>query len=156
YRKAPLLGCLLLVLLRMSIGWQFFYEGTWKLKTLSSASPWTSAGYLKGSQGPFRDFFRGMVDDPNDLNKLDYDKVAAGWDSWAAAFQAHYASLTEPQKKKLAELIENAKKNLHEQLKENKEWAGSVNEKMKGTVDEKTKGEIELYRNMLARYEQKL
>jgi hypothetical protein len=41
-----------IVLLRIAIGWQFLYEGLWKLNTLSSAKPWTSAGYLRASRGP--------------------------------------------------------------------------------------------------------
>src|SRR5262249_11135505 len=35
---------------------------------------------------PFRDKFRSMVDDPNGLDKLDYDKVVAGWDEWRDSF----------------------------------------------------------------------
>ena len=31
----------------MAIGWQFLYEGLWKLNTLSTAKPWSSAGYLR-------------------------------------------------------------------------------------------------------------
>ena len=48
--------CALLVGLRMFIGWQFLYEGMWKLDTLDSPRPWTSAGYLKNAQGRKRDW----------------------------------------------------------------------------------------------------
>ena len=64
-----------LVLLRLAIGWQFVYEGLWKLNTLSSPKPWTSAGYLRSARGPFRDVFRNMTGDPDDLHWLDYDAV---------------------------------------------------------------------------------
>src|SRR5262249_19073262 len=112
----------------MSIGWQFFYEGTWKYKTQLSANPWTSAGYLKGAQGPLREFFRGLVEDPDDLDKLDYEKVVANWEQWTANFQTHF-NLDEAQKKRLNTLLEESKAKLHEILVEDPVWAG---EKLKG------------------------
>ena len=72
----------LLVGLRMAIGWQLLYEGLWKIDTLDSPRPWTAEGYLKNSQGPVRSFFREMTGDPSDYNWLDYESVAARWDVW--------------------------------------------------------------------------
>jgi uncharacterized membrane protein YphA (DoxX/SURF4 family) len=45
-----------LALLRIVIGWHFFYEGLVKLLYPG----WTSAGYLKGSTGPLSGFFHWM------------------------------------------------------------------------------------------------
>ena len=42
-----------LVLLRMLVGWHFLYEGLWKLFTPA----WTSAGYLRSSEGLFKPLF---------------------------------------------------------------------------------------------------
>jgi uncharacterized membrane protein YphA (DoxX/SURF4 family) len=89
-RRIGLIGIVFLVVLRLAIGWQLMYEGLWKLNTLSSPTPWTSEPYLKNAQGPLRDHFRGLSGDPDDLNWLDYDKVAARWDRWAADFDRHY------------------------------------------------------------------
>ena len=75
-RQIGFLACFLLVLLRVAIGWQFLYEGLWKLDTQKTSKPWSAEGYLVNARGPFRDKFRGMVDDPNGLDKLDYDKVS--------------------------------------------------------------------------------
>ena len=60
------LAILFLVVLRMAIGWQFLYEGMWKLDTFDTARPWSSAGYLKNAQGPLRDKFREATGDPDD------------------------------------------------------------------------------------------
>ena len=100
-------GCVaisLIVLLRLSIGWQFLYEGLWKLKTYNTATPWTAEGYLKNAQGPLRDTFRKMTGDPDDLQWLDRDAVGQRWDDWAARFATHYG-LDEGQQKRLTELL---------------------------------------------------
>lgn len=103
-RRIPILAILLLLVLRLSIGWQFLYEGLWKYNTLSSSKPWTAEGYLKAAQGPYRDHFRDMTGDPDDLKWLDYDAVTGRWDAWRDRFVAHY-QLDEEQQKKLDELL---------------------------------------------------
>ncbi len=94
------------VLLRIAIGWQFVYEGLWKLNTFSSAKPWTAAGYLRNARGPLRDFYRGMTGDPDDLHWLDYDRVSQLWDRYRDAFVAEHPDLTESQKLRLSEILE--------------------------------------------------
>jgi uncharacterized membrane protein YphA (DoxX/SURF4 family) len=94
-----------IVLLRVAIGWQFVYEGLWKLNTFSSAKPWTSAGYLRNARGPLRNFYRGMTGDPDDLHWLDYDQVAASWDAYRDAFVTEHPDLTEAQKLRLSEML---------------------------------------------------
>jgi uncharacterized membrane protein YphA (DoxX/SURF4 family) len=85
-----LVAVVFLVLLRMSIGWQFLYEGLWKYDTLGTARPWSSEGYLKNAQGPFREHFRAMSEDPDDLNWLDFDTMSRKWDAWRDRFVMHY------------------------------------------------------------------
>ncbi|WP_145261596.1 DoxX family protein [Calycomorphotria hydatis] len=99
------LACVLLVTVRLFIGWQFLYEGMWKISTLDTPRPWTSKGYLKSSQGPFRTQFREMTGDPNELEWLDYDVMIARWDDWRDRFVAHYPDLTEQQIRKLDEML---------------------------------------------------
>jgi len=89
-RRYSLAAVVLLVVLRLGIGWQLLYEGLWKIDTLHTATPWTSAGYLRNSVGPMRDTFRNLAGDPDELDWLDYDKVAAKWQGWANRFQSHY------------------------------------------------------------------
>lgn len=102
--RLPLLGIVLIVGLRMAIGWQLLYEGLWKIDTLDSPRPWSAEGYLKNSQGPARSFFREMTGDPSDFGWLDYGKVSGRWDVWHKHFVAHYG-LDEAQTKKLDEML---------------------------------------------------
>lgn len=97
------LACLLLVLLRVSIGWQFLYEGLWKLGTQKSAKPWSSEGYLANAKGPFRDTFRSMVDDPDGLKRLDFEATVARVEDWKSRFVSFYG-LTEDQQAKLDQM----------------------------------------------------
>lgn len=105
--RIPVLAMILLVVLRMSIGWQFLYEGLWKHNTLDSANPWTSEGYLKNAQGPFREYFRDMTGDPYELDWLDYESMSSRWYAWRDAFIAHYG-LDQPQQDALNRLVDGA------------------------------------------------
>jgi uncharacterized membrane protein YphA (DoxX/SURF4 family) len=104
-RQISVLACFLIVLLRVAIGWQFLYEGLWKLDTQKTSKPWSAEGYLVNARGPFRDKFRSLVDDPNGLDKLDYDKVVADWNSWRDRFLTKWSDVPDLQKK-LGELLE--------------------------------------------------
>ena len=89
-QRITLGATVLIVVLRISIGWQLLYEGLWKIDTLSTPKPWSSAGYLKNSQGPLRGVFRSMTGDPDDVSWLDYDTVNQRWTDWYGRFHAHY------------------------------------------------------------------
>lgn len=107
-RRISLLTVILLVLLRISIGWHLLYEGLWKYNTLNSPQPWSAEGYLRNAQGPMRDYFRGLTGDPDDLKWLDYDLVSTRWDNWRDQFVAHYG-LTEDQQRDLDLLLDGPK-----------------------------------------------
>lgn len=106
-KRISILAVFLLVLLRISIGWQFVYEGFWKYSTLHTPRPWTAEGYLKSSQGPYRDYFRGLTGDPDDLLWLDYGHMSQKWDQWQAEFVAHY-QLDDGQRQRLTRLLDGA------------------------------------------------
>ena len=63
-RRVALIACVMLVVLRISIGWQFLYEGLWKINSRNTAQPWSAKGYLANAQGPFRPVFRNMAAPP--------------------------------------------------------------------------------------------
>lgn len=107
-KKICCVSITLIILLRLSIGWQFLYEGLWKFHTLGTPTPWTAEGYLRNAQGPLRNTFRNMTGDPNDLDWLDKDKVAAKWDDWANRFASHY-QCDEKQQADLLKLLNGAK-----------------------------------------------
>lgn len=55
-----LLTCFFLVLLRLSIGWHFLFEGVEKVKSAS----WSSEPYMREASGPLAPVFRAMAGDP--------------------------------------------------------------------------------------------
>jgi len=75
-----------MVLLRISIGWHFAYEGAWKL-----AQPdWRATGYLLQSAGPLRPVFLWMVEDPNGLERLTPESVKERIDERFDVWVAHF------------------------------------------------------------------
>ena len=106
--RISIAGCVLLVVLRLAIGWQLLYEGMWKLETQGTAKAWTAEPYLKNAQGPFREYFRDLTGDPNDLHDLDFDTIQARWIGWSDRFKHHYA-LNESQIKTLDKLLKGPK-----------------------------------------------
>jgi len=96
---------ILLVVLRLGLGWQLLYEGLWKIDTLGGTTPWSSDGYLKSAQGPMRNLFRTMTGDPDDKSWLDEELVAARWDKWKNRFSAHYG-LNDSQTARLSQLTD--------------------------------------------------
>jgi uncharacterized membrane protein YphA (DoxX/SURF4 family) len=107
-RRISAIAVVMLIVLRITIGWQLLYEGMWKIDTLKSPRPWTAAGYLRNAQGPFRDTFRNMAGDPDELDWLNYDAVAARWDEQAARLTSHYG-LDNRQKGNLHRLLNGLK-----------------------------------------------
>jgi uncharacterized membrane protein YphA (DoxX/SURF4 family) len=106
-RRQSVAAVLMLVVLRLSIGWQLLYEGLWKIQSLGTPNPWSAEGYLKNSQGPMRPVFRALTGDPNDTQWLDPDVVASRWDAWRARFSSHYG-LSDAQQASLARLVDGA------------------------------------------------
>ncbi len=103
-KRISVLAIIILVALRISIGWQFLYEGLWKHSTLNGPNPWSAEGYLKQSQGPFRDMYVEMAGgDPYDLRWFDFEHVSQEWTDYLDRFKSHY-DLTEDQLKALEEL----------------------------------------------------
>jgi uncharacterized membrane protein YphA (DoxX/SURF4 family) len=107
-RRVSIVAVVLVVLLRIAIGWHLLYEGLWKYDQLDTVRPWSAEGYLRNAQGPFRDYFRNMTGDPDDLKWLDYEWVSHRWDIWRDRFVNHYG-LTEEQQKDLDNLLDGPK-----------------------------------------------
>lgn len=58
---------MLLVLLRLTIGWHFFYEGVWKIM---NADEFSATPFLTLSKGPFAPLFYAMVPDLDGRQRL--------------------------------------------------------------------------------------
>lgn len=141
-RRLSLAAVVFLVVLRLSIGWQFLYEGLWKQHAAHSRDPWTAAGYLKNAKGPFRTTFRNMVDDPYDIQKLSLSSVQEHWQKWRQLFESHF-KLDARQKAELDALV-------NKQTELLKEYFASPE------ITHKTLGDIELYKRAIENYETKL
>ena len=61
---APMIA---ITVMRVLVGWHFFYEGLTKL----TAPSWTAAGYLKQAKGPLADPFRSLAARPDLLANAD-------------------------------------------------------------------------------------
>ena len=75
----------------MAIGWHFLYEGAWKIDaTATGIKPFSAQGYLSHAQGPLRETFRGMVNDPDGLARLNVAELFPSWDRRAEEFRRRY------------------------------------------------------------------
>jgi len=86
-----------MVLLRIAIGWHFFYEGVWKLVQ----DDWRATSYLVASSGPFRDIFRWMVDDVDGRRALTSEDMKARLDRRCKKLVRHYGVRDDDLKKKI-------------------------------------------------------
>ncbi|UCD27512.1 MAG: DoxX family protein [Planctomycetota bacterium] len=98
-----------MVLLRIAIGWHFFYEGAWKL-----AQPdWRATSYLTASTGPLRPIFRWMVWDVDGLERMTKESITQRIDDKFDTLVEHYG-LTDDQTQKLALERDQTKKEAKE------------------------------------------
>lgn len=100
----------MLVLLRITIGWHFLYQGLWKLDNPS----FTSAGFLSQAKGPWADDFHALIPDYYGYERLDEKKLFAKWENLVERAKAKY-SLT-PEQQQRAAVALAAKKGLAQQF----------------------------------------
>jgi len=91
---------LLLVVLRIAIGWHLLYEGLYKLDTLSSGDPWTSQAYLENSTGPLSVMFRGLAGVTSAPSRPDNDTIVGRCKSRMERFDRFYRF--DPDQKEIA------------------------------------------------------
>ena len=75
-----------MVLLRIAIGWHFFYEGAWKLLQ----PDWRATSYLTASSGPLRPVFRWMVWDVDGLKRMTKGNITDRIDEKCKLLIRHY------------------------------------------------------------------
>src|SRR5262245_20180745 len=97
------LACVLLVALRLAIGWHFAVEGGYKLRThqigkTSTNTPWSSEPFFREAYGPVADWYRQMlgVNDEPTLTRLRQSGgnwpgiVRYEWIEYLTALKDHY------------------------------------------------------------------
>jgi uncharacterized membrane protein YphA (DoxX/SURF4 family) len=81
-----------LVLLRVAIGWHFFYEGVWKINSHAPGhTPFTAEHYLRASQGPLRDLFLMLIPDADGFDAMKEETMKAVVDKRYDQYARFYA-----------------------------------------------------------------
>ncbi|MBX7168797.1 MAG: DoxX family protein [Pirellulales bacterium] len=106
----------MLVLLRICIGWHFFYEGLWKLEQ----PHYSSAGFWQQAKGPLADHFLNLIPDRQGYERLNYDKLSARWTSQLQTMLKHY-NLGDEQRAEAEKVLTTRKTQLQNYLAENRE-----------------------------------
>ncbi|MBI1903824.1 MAG: hypothetical protein HYS13_22195 [Planctomycetia bacterium] len=78
-----------LVLLRVAIGWHFFYEGKWKYKNPDRAREAATA-YLSQSRGPLAERYRALVPDFYGEERLSPAAMIARWQIYVKRAESHF------------------------------------------------------------------
>jgi uncharacterized membrane protein YphA (DoxX/SURF4 family) len=83
----------MLVILRVTIGWHFLYQGLWKLEN----PDFSSAGFLAQSKGPLEDRYLALIPDYWGHERLDKVRALAAIKDFRQRFERAF-ELTEEQK----------------------------------------------------------
>jgi len=102
-----IVGIVVLVVLRLAIGWHFFKEGAKKFTDPQFAA----APFLWQSKGPMSGLYQGMIADRWGVERLDYDRTTARWDRYLEQATKHYR-FNEDQQKAAQEEVDQRKSQL--------------------------------------------
>jgi uncharacterized membrane protein YphA (DoxX/SURF4 family) len=136
YYRIGTAAVVLLVLLRLSLGCHFLYEGVWKTKH----PEFSADGFLVQAKGPAAPIFHAMVPDMYGTERLKIERVVSGQgslDAWRKVrddSETRYrANLTKPHADDLKSLRAELK---DEQLSEDRKLAAETKiEKIQGEID---------------------
>jgi uncharacterized membrane protein YphA (DoxX/SURF4 family) len=119
----------MLVLLRLNIGWHFYSEGT---KHLTDPN-WSSEGFLRQAKGPLAPRFQAVLPDYHKFEAIVYTasdekeageawikQVGAGWDDYRRQFSDFYG-LSDQQKAQSEAIVQRRQELLREWLADNQE-----------------------------------
>jgi len=77
---------IVLVALRLGVGWHFFKEGVDKL----NAPNFSSTGFLSNAKGPFAGMYKGIIPDPDGVARLDEEQTRQTWLAYRDQVVSHY------------------------------------------------------------------
>jgi uncharacterized membrane protein YphA (DoxX/SURF4 family) len=169
-----------LVLLRLAIGWHFFFEGLEKIESVrlgptTTNRPWTSEPYLREATGPLGDVFRRQIGDLDDmaLAKLTVEPLPPGqdpahtplserfppalaqaWQDYLSSFVSHYqlTQATNPDEQKTKQRqVEAAKQKLEQHMDQTVRWLLEGSKQVNKTFPS---GTVEVKRTTPARVEE--
>lgn len=105
-RWLGLLGVVMLVLLRVSVGWHFYTEGLDKW-----SGDFDAGRFFAGARGPLADTFRQSVWDWEGSIRLDKDRTFKSWAVYREAIKDHFG-MDADQRKQVDEAYTRAQKQL--------------------------------------------
>ncbi len=121
--QLSLLTVLLLVVLRIAIGWHFLHEGLYKWRHASfSAEP-----FLRQSRGPLAPYYRKLIPDVYGLERLDMKTMFDRWQADVELAAKHY-KFDEKQRAAADQQLKVFEKQLRTVIKE-EDGAGDVDDK---------------------------
>jgi uncharacterized membrane protein YphA (DoxX/SURF4 family) len=106
----------MLVLLRITIGWHFLYQGLWKLDN----PDFSSAGFLSNAKGPLADRYYDLVPDFWGRERLNEERALAAIDQWRREFGRRF-ELNADQTRLADRIVEMRKAQVREFFQQNKE-----------------------------------
>ncbi len=101
----------MLVLLRISIGWHFLYQGLWKLEK----EDFTSAPFLQQAKGPLADHFYALVPDIDGRKRLDAKGTVDRWNQYRQRLAA-FSKFSDEQETASRKILEHRQDQLEEFL----------------------------------------
>ncbi len=108
YMRLNWVAVALLVVLRLTIGWHFYKEGSVKVQ-----EGFSSEGFMSAAKGPYADFFREMVPDSLGIVRLNADRMNLMFEKLASDAGNHYR-FDENQSNLAKQRMEEAKARLKE------------------------------------------
>lgn len=105
----------LFVLMRMTIGWHFLFEGIAKIYSTYTPKPFSSAGYFRESPGPMRNWMGGVLPPDPDKEMLKALDPVAMQDSFRNAGE-EFASRNQLQGQDKAAVVDAVEKYLKQAL----------------------------------------
>ncbi len=137
----------MLVVLRVAIGWHFLYEGVWKI---TNADKFSAEPFLSQAKGPAAPLFYAMLPDLDGRQRLAVttvkDKKVVQGDAYLQAWAAlkdQVIKRYKPDKEQTAQiekLFQQYKKALHQYLEENQEDILAYHSSLERFEAEKTQG----------------
>ncbi len=119
------LAVVLLVLLRMAIGWHFLYEGMWKYKNPS----FSAESFFKQARGPWAEKFHELVPDYDGRERLSAEAMVERWSNYRRLLAEHF-NFSEEQTAEAGRIYDRAEKNLRAFLNEIKDESKEYLEKL--------------------------
>lgn len=106
-------ACFFLVTLRLAIGWHFLIEGMHKIQShrvgkTATNTPWTSAGFFRGGNGPAAEWARQMLslDDQSFQDQFADNRIREQLYSFKNSVEVHYR-LSPAQSKDTRDILVN-------------------------------------------------